>query len=96
MATSLDMLILARIGQGAFGAPIMPMGQAILLASFPKHLQPTAIVIWGVGAVFGPVLGPILGAMATEAWNWRAAFIHDCAAGDCDPCLHLVRAGRQE
>ena len=30
--------------------------------------------MWGVGAVFGPVVGPILGAMATEAWNWRAAF----------------------
>jgi DHA2 family multidrug resistance protein len=30
--------------------------------------------MWGVGAVFGPVVGPVLGAMATEAWNWRAAF----------------------
>lgn len=30
--------------------------------------------MWGVGSVFGPVVGPILGAMATDAWNWRAAF----------------------
>jgi len=74
IATSLETLILARVAQGAFGAPIMPMGQAILLATFPPHLQPTALVMWGVGAVFGPVAGPILGAMATEAWNWRAAF----------------------
>ena len=57
------------------GAPIMPMGQAILLASFPRHLQPTALVMWGVGAVFGPVLGPILGSMMTEANDdWRSAF----------------------
>src|SRR3712207_5330032 len=74
LATSLDQLILARIAQGAFGAPIMPLGQAVLLGTFPRHLHSTALVMWGVGAVFGPVLGPILGAMATEAWNWRAAF----------------------
>src|ERR687898_135542 len=73
-AGSLETLILARVAQGAFGAPIMPLGQAILLATFPKHLQPTAIVIWGIGAVFGPVLGPILGSIATEAYDWRAAF----------------------
>jgi len=74
MANSLETLILARVGQGAFGAPIMPMGQAILLATFPRHLHATALVMWGVGAVFGPVAGPVLGAMATDAWNWRAAF----------------------
>ena len=74
IATSLDALIIARVGQGIFGAPIMPMGQAIILATFPLHLQPFALVMWGVGAVFGPVLGPILGAIATETFNWRAAF----------------------
>jgi len=74
LANSLETLILARVLQGAFGAPIAPLGQAILLATFPRHLQPFALVMWGVGAVFGPVVGPILGAMATEAWNWRAAF----------------------
>jgi DHA2 family multidrug resistance protein len=75
VAGSLEALILARIAQGAFGAPIMPMGQAILLATFPKHLQPTAIVIWGIGAVFGPVVGPIVGSIASEAYDWRAAFL---------------------
>ena len=74
LATSLDQLVIARMAQGAFGAPILPLGQAILLASFPRHLQPIALVIWGIGAVFGPVLGPIIGAVATEAYNWRAAF----------------------
>lgn len=83
IANSLETLILARVAQGAFGAPIMPMGQAILLASFPRHLQPFALVMWGVGAVFGPVIGPILGAMATEAYNWRAAFFMIIPPGIC-------------
>jgi MFS transporter, DHA2 family, multidrug resistance protein len=74
IAGSLETLILYRIGQGMFGAPIMPLGQAILLATFPRHLQPTAIVLWGVGAVFGPVVGPIVGSLMAEAYDWRAAF----------------------
>ena len=83
MANSLETLIMARIAQGAFGAPIMPMGQAILLGTFPRHLQATALVMWGVGAVFGPVVGPILGSMATEAYNWRAAFFMIVPPGIC-------------
>jgi DHA2 family multidrug resistance protein len=83
LANSLETLILARIAQGAFGAPIMPMGQAILLATFPKHLQPTAIVIWGIGAVFGPVAGPIVGSIATEHYDWRAAFFIIVPLGLC-------------
>lgn len=83
LANSLETLIFARIAQGAFGAPIMPMGQAILLATFPPHLQPAALVMWGVGAVFGPVVGPILGSVATEAYNWRAAFFMIVPPGIC-------------
>jgi DHA2 family multidrug resistance protein len=82
-AGSLETLILARVGQGAFGAPIMPLGQAILLATFPKHLQPAAIVMWGIGAVFGPVLGPIVGSIASEAYDWRAAFFIIVPPGLC-------------
>jgi DHA2 family multidrug resistance protein len=83
MANSLETLILARVAQGAFGAPIMPLGQAILLATFPKHLQPTALVMWGIGAVFGPVAGPIVGSMASEAYDWRAAFFIIVPPGIC-------------
>ena len=83
IALSLESLILYRVCQGLFGAPIMPMGQAILLATFPRHLHSTAIVIWGVGAVFGPVLGPVLGTMVTELYNWRAAFVMIVPPGCC-------------
>jgi DHA2 family multidrug resistance protein len=81
LAGSLESLVLYRVGQGLFGAPIMPMGQAVLLATFPRHLQPTALVLWGVGAVFGPVVGPIVGSLITEAYNWRAAFFMIVPAG---------------
>ena len=83
LAGSLETLIMARVAQGFFGGPIMPMGQAILLATFPPHLQPIALMMWGVGAVFGPVVGPILGSAATEAYNWRAAFFMVVPPGMC-------------
>jgi hypothetical protein len=42
-----------------------------------------ALVMWGVGAVFGPVLGPILGSIATEAYDWHAAFFMIVPPGIC-------------
>jgi len=63
-----------RVGQGLFGATIMPLGQGIVLATFPRHLHTAVMVIWGAGSVMGPVFGPIFGSMMAEAYNWRAAF----------------------
>jgi DHA2 family multidrug resistance protein len=74
MANSLDTLVLYRIGQGVFGAPIMPMGQAIVLATFPRELHALVMVIWGAGSVMGPVFGPVIGSMIAEAYSWRGAF----------------------
>jgi DHA2 family multidrug resistance protein len=74
VAQSLEALVLFRVGQGLFGAPIMPMGQAILLASFPRHLHPLVMMMWGIGGVIGPVTGPVLGSIISEATNWRGAF----------------------
>ena len=59
VADSLEALILYRVGQGLFGATIMPMGQGIVLATFPRQLHAAVMVIWGAGSVIGPVFGPI-------------------------------------
>ncbi len=96
-ATSLESLIFYRVCQGLFGAPIMPMGQAILLATFPRHLQPTALVIWGIGAVFGPVLGPVIGTVMTEIYDWRAAFLMIVPPGVCALiCVWFALRGMNE
>jgi DHA2 family multidrug resistance protein len=72
---SLESLLLLRVVQGAFGAPIFPMGQSILLASFAKSQHAFILMMWGVGGVMGPILGPTFGGMIAEALNWRWAFI---------------------
>src|SRR5919112_4727752 len=74
IADSLETLVLYRVGQVLFGATIMPMGQGIVLATFPRHLHTAVMVIWGAGSVMGPVFGPILGSIMAETYNWRAAF----------------------
>ena len=75
MVDSLESLLVLRVVQGAFGAPIFPMGQAILLASFAKSQHAFILMMWGVGGVMGPILGPTFGGLIAEALNWRWAFI---------------------
>src|SRR5215472_10760150 len=73
-STSLSTLVLFRVGQGLCGALIMPMGQAIVLATFPRELHATVMVIWGFGSVVGPVAGPVIGSVIAETYSWRAVF----------------------
>ncbi len=74
LANSLETLVLYRVGQGLCGAVIMPMGQAIVLATFRRELHAAVMVIWGFGSVVGPVVGPVLGSMIAETYGWRAVF----------------------
>lgn len=71
---SLETLLVLRVVQGLFGAPIFPLGQAILLASFPRSQHAFIIMAWGVGGVMGPILGPTFGGLVAEVLNWRWAF----------------------
>src|SRR5215471_13002871 len=74
LANSLETLVLYRVGQGLCGAVIMPMGQAIVLATFARELHAAVMVIWGFGSVVGPVVGPVIGSVIAEIYDWRAVF----------------------
>ena len=80
IADSLETLVLYRVGQGLFGATIMPMGQGIVLATFPRHLHTAVMVIWGAGSVMGPVFGPIFGSIMAESLQLARRLLHDRAA----------------
>ncbi|MFL2666821.1 MAG: DHA2 family efflux MFS transporter permease subunit [Burkholderiales bacterium] len=75
LATNLEALLLARTIQGVFAAPLMPLGQGMLLATFPKRQHAMALMLWGIGGTMGPVLGPILGGLVGEALGWRWTFL---------------------
>ena len=57
LSNSLEELVFWRLVQGAAGAPIQPLGQAILLDVFPKHQHGVVISIFGTTNTIGPVLG---------------------------------------
>ena len=73
-AQSLDQLVLFRLLQGVFGAALVPLSQAVLLDTYPKHQHGSAMAMWGVGVMIGPILGPSLGGWLTEYYNWRWVF----------------------
>ncbi|MGH6945482.1 MAG: DHA2 family efflux MFS transporter permease subunit, partial [Geminicoccaceae bacterium] len=73
-ATSLDELVVFRLLQGAFGAGLVPLSQAVLLDSFPKEKHGQAMAMWGLGVMVGPILGPTLGGYLTEFYSWRWVF----------------------
>jgi DHA2 family multidrug resistance protein len=73
-ATSLPMLIVARVVQGAGGGALQPLAQSIMLESFLPAQRGTAMAVYGIGVVCAPILGPTLGGWLTDTWSWRWAF----------------------
>jgi DHA2 family multidrug resistance protein len=74
LATSLPMLILFRIVQGATGGVLQPVSQAVMLEAFPPEDRGKAMAFWGVGIVVAPMLGPVLGGWITDNYTWRWIF----------------------
>jgi len=74
VAESLTQIVLFRVLQGVFGAAIVPLSQSIMLDLYPAEQRGSAMAIWGMGVMVGPILGPTLGGYLTDAYNWRWVF----------------------
>lgn len=74
LAQSLEFMVACRLGQGLFGAFLIPLSQSILFDAFPREKRGQAMAMFGLGVVVAPVLGPTLGALLTEYFSWRAVF----------------------
>jgi DHA2 family multidrug resistance protein len=81
IATSLPMLILARIMQGVGGGALQPIAQAVLLESFPKEKRGQAMAVYAMGIVVAPVIGPTLGGWITDNFTWRWVFLINLPVG---------------
>jgi DHA2 family multidrug resistance protein len=80
-APNLATLVIFRILQGAAGGALIPVSQAILMETFPPREQGMAMAIFGVGAMFGPIIGPTLGGWITDNLNWRWIFYINIPVG---------------
>ncbi len=81
MANSLGQIVAARLLQGIFGAALVPMAQMVLMDINPREKQGSAMAVWGMGVMVGPILGPTLGGWLTDSYNWRWVFFINVPIG---------------
>jgi MFS transporter, DHA2 family, multidrug resistance protein len=74
LADSLVEMVLFRFIQGMFGAALVPLSQGTMLNIYSAEQRGSAMAIWGMGVMLGPILGPTLGGYLTELYNWRYVF----------------------
>jgi MFS transporter, DHA2 family, multidrug resistance protein len=81
LATSLWQMVLFRVIQGLAGGGLQPSSQGILLDSFPKEKQGTALTLFGIAALIAPIVGPALGGWLCVNHDWRWIFLINVPIG---------------
>jgi DHA2 family multidrug resistance protein len=81
IAMTIDQAVIFRLLQGAFGAALVPLSQATLLDNYPREKHGSAMAIWGLGIMVGPILGPMLGGWLTDNYSWRWVFYINVPVG---------------
>ncbi len=81
LVTSMPMLVVARLLQGAGSGPMVALALSLLLANYPKSKQGMALALWAMTVVIAPVLGPILGGWLTDNYSWPWIFYINVPVG---------------
>ena len=81
IAQSLGQIITFRLLQGFAGAALVPLSQGILLDIYPVKERGSAMALFGVSVMVGPVLGPVMGGWLTENLSWRWVFFINLPIG---------------
>jgi DHA2 family multidrug resistance protein len=74
LSQSLSQIVMFRLMQGLFGAALVPLSQGILLDIYSVEERGSAMAVFGVSVMVGPVLGPVIGGWLTENISWRWVF----------------------
>jgi DHA2 family multidrug resistance protein len=90
LAWSIQSLVVFRILQGLSGGSLQPISQSILLETFPPSQHGTAMAIFGIGIMFGPIIGPFLGGWITDNWSWHWIFFINIPAGIISILMSLL------
>ena len=81
MATSMPMLVIFRLLQGAGSGPMVALSLALLLSNYPKQKQGIALALWAMTVVVAPIFGPILGGWLTDNFSWPWIFYINVPVG---------------
>jgi DHA2 family multidrug resistance protein len=74
IAPSIEILIAARVVQGAVAGPMIPLSQSLLLASYPPAKSGMALAFWGMTTLVAPIMGPLLGGWISDNYTWPWIF----------------------
>ena len=80
-AQTIDQMVLYRALQGSFGAALVPLSQSVLLDSYTLAERGSAMAIWGIGVMLGPIMGPTLGGWLTDQYSWHWVFLINLPIG---------------
>jgi len=79
LAPSVELLLVARVAQGLFGAALIPQGLGMIKAVFPPKELAIAFGLFGPVIGLSAVAGPILGGFLIDAdlfgSGWRSVFL---------------------
>src|SRR5271170_4541265 len=81
LATSLPMLVGARLIQGLVSGPMMSVAQAILLRNYPIERRGMALALWSMVIMIAPIFGPIIGGWITDNLSWPWLFYINLPVG---------------
>jgi EmrB/QacA subfamily drug resistance transporter len=81
LASSSQMLIGARVLQGAGAALMNPATLSIIAATFPPRERGTAIGIWAGTSALALAIGPLVGGLITEHLDWSWIFFVNVPIG---------------
>ena len=75
LAPSMELLIVARLVQGGFGALLVPTSLSIINANFEGAERGRAFGIWAAATSALIVAGPAAGGFLIDTFGWQVAFL---------------------
>ena len=81
LAQNIEQMVAFRLLQGMGGAALVPLSQSVMLNSYTPEERGSAMAIWGMGVMLGPIMGPTLGAWLTDNYSWHWVFLVNLPVG---------------
>ncbi len=81
LATSLEVLVVFRVVQGAVAGPMLPLAQSLLLNNYPLDKRYMAIALWSMTVSVAPICGPMLGGWISDNCYWGWIFFINVPVG---------------